>query len=393
MVAAPAGEPIRIGVLHSMSGTMAASESVVVDAVLFAVDEINQSGGLLGRPVKAVVADGRSDWPTFASEARRLIDEEKVAALFGCWTSASRKMVKRVVEEADHLLVYPLQYEGIEESPNIIYTGAAPNQQIVPAITWAVENLGKKRFFLVGSDYVFPRTAHEIIKDHLKSLGADVAGEAFLPLGSQDAAPVIAEIVRTRPDMIVNTINGDTNVPFFRALRAAGVTSAEVPCLSFSIGEQELRSLNPGDVAGDYAAWTYFQSLDTPGNAEFVRRYQEKHPQRAMTDPMESAYAGVLLWARAVRETESLEPRRVRRAMLNQRLDAPDGEIRVDADTQHCYRTPRVGRIKADGSFEVVWSASSPVRPEPYPATRTAEQWRAFLHDLYTGWGNQWSAP
>ncbi|MEX0717460.1 MAG: transporter substrate-binding protein [Planctomycetaceae bacterium] len=389
----PGGEPIRIGVLHSMSGTMSGSESAVVDAVLFAVDEINAAGGLLGRPVKAVVADGRSDDATFAREAERLISREKVCAVFGCWTSASRKTVKPIFEEHDHLLVYPLQYEGIELSPNIIYMGAAPNQQIVPAVTWAVEELGKRRFFLVGSDYVFPRAAGEIIKDHLKSLGAEVAGEAYLPLGGQNVGLIVEEIARKQPDMILNAINGDTNTAFFRALRAAGVTSAAIPCLSFSIGEQELRTLNADDVAGDYAAWTYFQTLDTPANRDFVRRYHEKHPQRPVTDPMESAYAGVMLWAQAVRETDGIEPRRVRRAMLSQRFESPGGEIRLDADTQHAHKTPRVGRIGSDGEFEIVWSAAAPVRPDPFPDTRTAADWLALLHDLHTGWGGQWSAP
>ncbi|MEX0703432.1 MAG: transporter substrate-binding protein [Planctomycetales bacterium] len=190
-----------------------------------------------------------------------------------------------------------------------------------------------------------------------------------------------------------NTINGDTNTAFFRALRAAGVTAAEVPCLSFSIGEQELRSLNLDDTRGDYAAWTYFQSLATPENEDFVRRFHEKYPQRVVTDPMEAAYVGVKLWAQAVRDAGSTEPKQVRRAMLNQRLAAPGGAVRIDADTQHCFKTPRVGRIAADGNFEIVWSAAQPVRPEPYPATRTAAEWMAFLHDLHTGWGNRWSAP
>jgi urea transport system substrate-binding protein len=389
----PGGEPVKVGVLHSLSGTMATSEAVVVDAVLFALDEVNQAGGVLGRPVKAVVADGRSDWPTFAREAERLISREKVVTVFGCWTSASRKTVRPVFEAHDHLLVYPVQFEGLETSPCIVYTGAAPNQQILPALDWAVTSLRKKRFFLVGSDYVFPRAAHAIIKDHLRRAGAQVVGEEYVPLGSQRVEAVAAAVARAKPDMILNTINGDSNTAFFRALRAAGITPARIPTLSFSVGEQELRSLNPADLAGDYAAWTYFQSVATPENEAFVRRFHQKYPQRSITDPMETAYLGVKLWARAVNEARSLDPRKIRRALLNQRLKGPGGEVRIDPDTQYCYRTPRIGQVQADGQFKVVWAAPAPVRPEPYPNTRTAAAWRAFLHDLYTGWGNRWAAP
>jgi urea transport system substrate-binding protein len=389
----PGGEPVKVGVLHSLSGTMANSEAVVVDAVLFALDEVNQAGGVLGRPVRPVVADGRSDWPTFAREAERLISEQQVCTVFGCWTSASRKTVKPVFERHDHLLIYPVQFEGLETSPCIVYLGAAPNQQILPALEWAVKSLRKKRFFLVGSDYVFPRAAHAIIKDHLRRAGVQVVGEGYLPLGSQQVEGVVSALARAKPDMILNTINGDSNTAFFRALRAAGITPGKTPTLSFSVGEQELRSLNLADMAGDYAAWTYFQSVTTPENKEFVRRFHEKYPQRRITDPMETAYVGVKLWAQAVNEARSLDPKKIRRALLNQRLKGPGGEVRIDPDTQHCFRTPRIGRIQADGQFKVVWTAPEPVRPEPYPNSRTAEAWRAFLHDLYTGWGNRWAAP
>jgi urea transport system substrate-binding protein len=389
----PSGEPVIVGVLHSLSGTMATSEAPVVDAVLFALDEVNQAGGVLGRPVKAVVADGRSDWPTFAREAERLISREKVATVFGCWTSASRKTVQPVFEAHDHVLIYPVQFEGLETSPCIVYMGAAPNQQILPAVEWAMTSLQKKRFYLIGSDYVFPRAAHAIIKDRLQRAGAQVVGEEYVPLGSQKVEAAVAALARAKPDIVLNTINGDSNIAFFRALRGAGITSANTPILSFSIDEQGLRSLNAADLAGDYAAWTYFQSVATPENEEFVRRFHEKYPQHTLTDPMETAYVGVKVWAKAVNEAQGLEPKKIRRAILNQRLKGPGGEVRIDPDTQYCFRTPRIGQIQADGHFKVVWTAPAPVRPEPYPNTRTAEAWRAFLHDLYTGWGNRWAAP
>ena len=386
-------EPIKIGILHSLRGTMANSEMVVVEALMFAIEEINAAGGVMGRPLKPVVADGGSDPALFAREAERLITQEKVATLFGCWTSASRKMVKPVVEEHEHLLIYPLQYEGLESSPNIIYMGAAPNQQILPAIAWAATKLGKKRFFLVGSDYVFPRAANEIIKDDLKRLGVEVVGELYLPLGSAEVKAMTDDIVAAKPDMILNTINGDTNVAFFRALRRGGILSTACPTLSFSIGEVEVRNLDSMDIEGDYTAWTYFENLDTPENQKFVTKFHEKYPQRRVTDPMESAYSGLKLWAMAVNDAQSLEPKKIRRAMLEQRFSAPSGEVRIDTDTQHSYKTPRIGQIQPNGRIEIVWQESKHDAPNPFPQSRTATQWLAFLHDLHSGWGNQWSAP
>jgi urea transport system substrate-binding protein len=380
-------------VLQSLSGTMANSESVLVDAVMFALDEVNQGGGVLGRPLVPVVVDGRSDWPTFAREAERLITREQVCTVFGCWTSASRKTVKPVFEAHNHLLIYPVQYEGLETSPAIVYMGASPNQQILPALDWALGALHKKRFFLVGSDYVFPRAAHAIIKDQLERAGAQVVGEAYLPLGSHSVETVAGAIARAKPDMILNTINGDSNTAFFRALRAAGIKAADTPTLSFSVGEQELRNLQRTTVEGDYAAWTYFQAIGTPENQEFLARYHARHPRQSVTDPMETVYIAVKLWALAVDEAQSIEPKKIRRALLHQRLTGPDGQVWIDPDSQHCFRTPRIGQIQADGQFKVVWTGPAPVRPDPYPDTRTAESWRIFLHDLYAGWGNRWEAP
>jgi urea transport system substrate-binding protein len=390
---AATGEAVKVGVLHSLSGTMSISGTAVTDATLFAIDELNHSGGVLGRPVEAVVVDGRSDWPAFAAEAERLITHDKVCTIFGCWTSSARKAVKPVVEAHDHLLVYPVQYEGLETSPCIFYLGAAPNQQMLPAVEWAMATLHAKRFFLVGSDYVFSRAANAIIKDRLGRSPVEVVGEEYVPFGAENVEAAVAAISRAKPDLILNTINGDSNTAFFRALRAAGVAPVRVPTLSFSVGKSELRSLNPATLEGDYAAWTYFQSVDTPENQEFVRRFHEKNPQQDITDPMATAYVCVKLWAGAVTEAQSLEPKKVRRALLNQRLKGPFGEVRIDPDTQHCYRTPMIGQIQADRHFQIVWTGPEPIRPEPYPTSRTAEAWGVFLHDLYTGWGNRWAAP
>jgi urea transport system substrate-binding protein len=390
----PSGLPIKVGVLQSLTGTMAASGSAVIDATLLAIDEVNRSGGVLGRPVEAVVRGGQSDVQTFAQQAEKLMADEKVCTIFGCWTSAGRKMVVPIVESHNNLLVYPVQYEGIEESPNVIYLGATPNQQIIPAAKWAYAFLNKRRFYLVGSDYVFPRMANEIIKDQLRELGAEVAGEAYRPLGSTEFEAIIAEIVAAKADCILNTINGDSNVAFFRELRSAGVRPEDVPTISFSIGEEELRHLNVMQMVGDYAAWNYFQSIDSEENRKFVERFRAKYgPQRVVTDPMEAAYFGVKLWAAAVTQANSTEPAAIRQAMRGQRMLAPGGEVRIDPATQHAFKTPRIGRISADGQFEVVWTAAKPESPEPYPASRSAEEWRAVLHDLYRSWGQQWVAP
>ena len=387
------GKPLRVGVLHSLSGTMATSESPVVDAVQLAIQEINAAGGLLGRPVEAVVADGRSEEDVFVREAARLIDEEHVATIFGCWTSASRKAVLPIIEDRNHLLVYPVQYEGLEDSPQVLYVGAAPNQQIMPAIAWAIAQ-GKKRFFHVGSDYVFPRAAGEIIRDQLGGMGGELAGEAYLPLGASEVDPIIAQIVAAKPDLLLNTINGDTNVSFFRALRKAGLKPDVLPTISFSIGEEELRHMRVGDMAGDYAAWNYFQSIDSPANATFVKAFRSRFgAQRLVTDPMQDAYVGVKLWAAAVTAAKSDIPAEIRRALRDQRLSAPEGPVRVDAATQHLVRSARIGQIQADGQFTVVWTSPTPIVPQPFPATRTTQEWRGFLTDLHNAWGGKWSAP
>jgi len=385
--------PIRVGVLHSQKGTMAISETAVLKATLMAIDEINRDGGLLGRKVEPVVADGESNPAKFAVEAERLITEEKVSAIFGCWTSASRKSVKPVLEKHTHLLFYPLQYEGLEQSPNIIYTGAAPNQQVMPAVSYCFEHLGK-RFYLVGSDYVFPRMANAIIKDQVTALGGQIAGERYLPLGGTNAEDIVADIAATRPDVILNTINGDSNAAFFKALRAAGITPKDIPTLSFSIGETELQHLSHLGMSGDYAAWNYFQSLATPENKEFIEAFRHKAGSNAVTsDPVEAAYFGVHLWAQAVRDAGTTEPEAVRKAIRGQGFAAPEGLVYIDGDTQHTWKTVRIGRIREDGQFDIVWESRKPVRPLPFPIFRTRREWENHLSDLQKAWNGQWANP
>lgn len=393
-VAPPQGVPVKVGVLHSRTGTMAISERSVIDATLLAIEEINEKGGVLGRPVEAVVEDGESDSATFAAKAEKLITKDQACTIFGCWTSASRKTVLPVVEKHDHLLFYPVQYEGLEQSPNIVYTGAAPNQQIIPAVKWCVMALKKKRIFLVGSDYVFPRAAHAIIRDQAKDLGAEVVGEEYLLLGSSDVGDVVRKLVTAQPDAILNTINGDSNVAFFRALRAAGVTPERVPTISFSISEEELSSLSMKDLVGDYAVWSYFQSMNRSQNHEFLRRFQAKYgKQRVVSDPMEAAYFGVHLWAQAVREAGDDTVSKIRLAVRHQTFDAPEGMVRIDPETQHTSKIFQVGRITTKSRFEVYFSSESPIAPMPYPNTRSKGDWDAFLLDLHLRWGGQWANP
>jgi urea transport system substrate-binding protein len=391
---APAGEPIRVGILHSLTGELAASESSVVDATLLAIDGLNDKGGVLGRPIVPVLADGRSDEVTFAREATRLIVDEHVAVVFGCWTSACRKAVKPVFEKYHHLLFYPVYYEGLESSGNIVYTGGAPNQQIIPAVQWSYAFLGKRRFYLAGTDSVYPRTAHAIVKEKVRLLGGEIVGEEYVAPGATDVAALVRKAVAAQPDIVVNSLNGASNLIFVRGLRKEGITSERAPMLSFNISENVLRDLGANDLAGDYTVASYYPNLDRPENAEFLRRLRAKFgPQRLATDPMESAYNSVHLWAKAVEAAGDTAPSLVATAVGGVALEAPGGPIRVDPDNLHVWVVVRLARIGADGRFEVVWSSDKPVRPEPYPTTRTRLQWEAFLGDLHARWKGRWEAP
>jgi urea transport system substrate-binding protein len=386
--------PIRVGILHSKTGAMQISEQSMIDAEEMALTEINQSGGLLGRQVEWVVADGRSDWPTFAREAEKLINKEKVSVIFGCWTSASRKSVKPVVENNSHLLIYPMAYEGLEQSPNIVYTGAAPNQQVIPAVSWCYESLKARKFFLVGSDYVWPHCVNEIIKDQLKALGARCVGETYILFGSDEVGDSVEAIKKANPDVIISTVVGDSNGPFYQQLHTAGIPPQKTPVLSFSIAEDELRKLPLREMVGDYAAWDYFQSIDRPENREFVRRFKASNgADRVTSDVIEAAYNSVYLWAQAVREAESEEVANVLKALRRQSLNAPEGVVSVDDETQHTWRPVYVGRIRADGQFDLVRSYEKPVRPIPYPNSRSHAEWDAFLNGLYKNWGDSWAKP
>jgi len=387
----PEEDPIKIGIIHSLTGTLAISETSLVDALLLEVKRVNNEGGLLGRRVEAIVVDGKSDWPTFAHAAERLISEENVSVVFGCWTSACRKTVKPIFEEHNHLLMYPVQYEGLEESPNIIYTGAAPNQQITPAVKWSIDNLGKK-IFLVGSDYVFPRTANEIIREHVDALDGEIVGEEYILLGDKDVGAVVEKIVEAQPEVILNSLNGDSNIAFFKQLSDAGVTSDDIPVMSFSVAEDELRAMDVHDMVGNYAAWNYFQSIDSEENDAFVQRFKNEYGlDRVTDDPIEASYLSFNFWKQAVREAGTDDVDAVRREIKGQCLDAPEGTVCIDSENNHTWKVVRIGKIDRNGQFDIVWSSDKSVQPEPYPVYRFRADWDAFLEGLFMRWKGNWS--
>ncbi|WP_405160877.1 urea ABC transporter substrate-binding protein [Nocardia sp. NBC_01499] len=386
-------EPIRVGILHSLTGSVAIAERPINETTLLAIEEINASGGLLGRRVEPIIVDGRSDWPTFAAEAERLIGEEHVEAVFGCYTSASRRTVVPIFERHHNALFYPTFYEGVESSPNVVYTGATPNQYIIPAVKWFMENRGK-RIFLVGSDYIWPRAANAVIKAQAEYLGGTVVGEKYLPLGSSETAPILQAIKETQPEVIVSTVVGDTNIPFFRDLRAAGITPKTIPTLSLALGETELQSLETATMAGDYVAQTYFQSIDTADNHRFVAEVKRRYgPDTVVSDQMEAAYASVHLWAQAVRSAGSADPQRVLRAIRGMGMNAPQGRVYVDEENLHTWKTPRIGRIRADGQVDIIWASEALVHPMPYSIFRTKQAWEDMVSELFRMWGGDWSAP
>jgi urea transport system substrate-binding protein len=365
---ARSAEPIKVGVLHSLSGTMSISEVAVKDGTLMAIAEINAKGGLLGKQIEPIIEDGASDWPTFAEKAKKLISKDKVAVVFGCWTSASRKAVLPVFEKADHLLFYPVQYEGLEASKNIVYTGAAPNQQIMPSVTWLLKE-NKKKFFLLGSDYVFPRTANLIIKAQLKAEGGTLVGEEYTPLGHTEYSTVINKIKAAKPDVVYNTLNGDSNVAFFKQLRAAGITAKDIPTMSVSIAEDEIRGIGADNLVGHYAAWNYFMSMKTPENSTFVKSYKGKYGATRVTDdPIEAAYFGVYLWAAAVNKAKSADTAKVREAVKGISYTAPEGVVTVSPINNHTSKIVQIGQVRSDGQFDVVWTSGKSVMPDPFPS-------------------------
>jgi urea transport system substrate-binding protein len=378
-----AADTIKVGVLHSLSGTMAISESVLKDTVLMTIDEINAHGGVLGKQLEAVVVDPASNWPLFAEKAKQLIDQDKVAVVFGCWTSVSRKSVLPVFEEKNALLFYPVQYEGEELSKNVFYTGAAPNQQAIPAVEYLMSKAGggAKRWVLLGTDYVYPRTTNKILRYFLHSKGVkdeDIM-ETYTPFGHSDYQTIVADIKKFSAGgktAVVSTINGDSNVPFYKELGNAGLKAKDVPVVAFSVGEQELRGLDPKPLVGQLAAWNYFMSIKNPTNTAFIKEwsdYAKAHnipgdKDKPLTnDPMEATYIGIHMWAQAVKKAGSTDTDKVIAAMAGQTFPAPSGIMsEMDPKNHHLHKSVFIGEVRPDGQFNVVWKTPGPVKANPW---------------------------
>lgn len=382
----PEPSTIKVGILHSQTGAMAISETSLRDVELAAIEEINADGGVLGQMIEPIVEDPRSRFDDlFPKRARKLLTEDEVVAIFGCWTSASRRAVVPVLEELNGLLFYPVNYEGNECSPNVIYTGSVPNQQVVPAVDWlrSLSGGSKRRFFLIGSDLVFSWTLSRIIEQHFEATYPDteIVGEVHLPFGNRDYKTVVQQIRDSDADVVINMINGDSNVYFYNELRAQGITADELPVLATSVGEDELRGLLPEAVEGHLAVSNYFQSIDSPRNARFVRSFQQEHGEdRVMSDPMESAYVAVHLWKKAVEAAGATDFASVRDALARViEIDAPGGTVYLDPRNQHLAKRCRIGRIRSDRQFDIIYEAPRLLAPDPFP------------QDTFPGWRCDWT--
>jgi urea transport system substrate-binding protein len=379
---ARAEDTIKVGVLHSLSGTMAISETALKETALMTIAEINAAGGVMGKKLVPVVVDPASNWPLFAEKARQLISQDRVAVVFGCWTSVSRKSVLPVFSELNGLLFYPVQYEGEELEKNVFYTGAAPNQQAIPAVEYLMspDGGGAKRFFLLGTDYVYPRTTNKILRAFLHSKGVqdtDIA-EVYTPFGHGDYQTIVANIKQFAAGgktAVISTINGDSNVPFYKELGNAGLKATDVPVVAFSVGEEELRGVDTKPLVGHLAAWNYFMSVKNPENAAFVKKYRAWAKQRNLpnadkvvtNDPMEATYVGIHMWKQAVEKAHSTETDKVIAAMSGQTFKAPSGFVlSMDATNHHLHKPVFIGEIRADGQFNVVWKTKEPIRAQPW---------------------------
>jgi urea transport system substrate-binding protein len=379
---AHAADTIKVGILHSLSGTMAISETALKNTALMTIEEINAKGGLLGKKLEPVVVDPASNWPLFAEKARQLITQDKVDVVFGCWTSVSRKSVLPVFEELNSLLFYPVQYEGEELSQNVFYTGAAPNQQAIPAVEYLMspEGGGAKRWYLLGTDYVYPRTTNKILRAFLKSKGVKEVDieEVYTPFGHSDYQTIVANIKKFSAGgktAVVSTINGDSNVPFYKELGNAGLKATDVPVVAFSVGEEELRGIDAKPLVGHLAAWNYFMSVKGKQNRNFTKMYKAWAKKNGVpnldtvvtNDPMEATYVGIHMWAQAVKKAGTTDVDKVRTAMAGQTFKAPSGfTLKMDETNHHLHKPVMIGEIKPNGQFQVVWKTKGPVRAQPW---------------------------
>ncbi|MDG4669055.1 urea ABC transporter substrate-binding protein [Mycobacterium sp. 236(2023)] len=360
------GETIKVGALNSLSGTMAISEVTVRNAIDLAVEQINADGGVMGKQIQLVGEDGASEPTVFAEKAEKLISSDCVAAVFGGWTSSSRKAMLPVFESANSLLYYPVQYEGLESSPNIFYTGATTNQQIVPALDYLKEQ-GVKSLYLVGSDYVFPQTANRIIKAYAEANGIEIKGEDYTPLGSTDFSTIVNKVRSAGADAVFNTLNGDSNVAFFREYKNVGLTPAVMPVVSVSIAEEEVGGIGVQNIDGQLTAWNYYQTIDTPVNKEFVDAYKAKYgADKPTSDPMEAAYVSVYLWKNTVEKAQSFDVKAIQDNADGVTFDAPEGLVTIDGENHHITKTARIGEIRPDGLIYTIWESPGPIEPDPF---------------------------
>ena len=367
--AAFAQNTIKVGVLHSLSGTMAISETTLKDTVLMLIDEQNKKGGLLGKKLEAVVVDPASDWPLFAEKATGLLEKDKVAVVFGCWTSVSRKSVLPVFEKDNGLLFYPVQYEGEESSKNVIYTGAAPNQQAIPAVDYLMKEIGVKRWVLEGTDYVYPRTTNKVLEAYLLSKGVAAADISinYTPFGNSDWQTRVAAIKRFgsagKKTAVVSTINGDANVPFYKELGNQKVSAEDIPVVAFSVGEEELSGVDTKPLVGHMAAWNYFESVSTPANKTFIDTWHAyiKNPKRTTNDPMEAHYIGFNLWVKAVQKAGSTDTDKVLAALPGLEVPNLTGGMAKMLPNHHITKPVYIGEVRADGQFDVVWNTTGTV--------------------------------
>ncbi len=385
---AQTSEPIKIGVLHSLSGTMAISETTLKDVMLMLVDAQNKKGGVLGRQIQAVVVDPASNWPLFAEKARQLITQDKVSAVFGCWTSVSRKSVLPVFEELNNILFYPVQYEGEESSRNVFYTGAAPNQQAIPAVDYLMAENKITRWVLAGTDYVYPRTTNKILEAYLKAKGvadADIMIN-YTPFGQSDWQTIVADIKKFgsagKKTAVVSTINGDANVPFYKELSNQGIKATDIPVVAFSVGEEELAGVDTKPLQGHLAAWNYFESVDTPENKAFIDQWHTftKNPKRVTNDPMEAAYIGFNMWVKGVEKANSPDPAQVIPAMIGVSVPNLSGGDAAMMPNHHITKPVLIGEIQSDGQFNIVSQT---------PGLIVAEAWSPYLEgskDLISDW-------
>ena len=381
-------DTIKVGVLHSLSGTMAISETTLKDTVLMLIDKQNKAGGLLGKKIEAVVVDPASNWPLFAEKARELISKEQVEVIFGCWTSVSRKSVLPVIEELNGLLFYPVQYEGEESSKNVFYTGAAPNQQAIPAVNYLRDELGVNRWFLAGTDYVYPRTTNKILEAYLKEIGVDESDIKinYTPFGHNDWQGIVSEIKKFGSmgikTAVVSTINGDANVPFYKELANQAVSSEDIPVIAFSVGEEELSGIDTAPLVGHLAAWNYFQSIETEKNTEFINAWRDftRNPEGVTNDPMEATLIGFNMWVKAVQKVGTTDVEKVEEAMLGIAFENLTGGVAIMNKNHHLSKPVFIGEIQDDGQIEVVWETENLV---------PGDAWSDFLpnsRDLIADW-------